>query len=290
MIANALQDYTDDGHQSGWENMLFPVQRLSEKKLAAALAHKTIMITGASYGIGAGLARLCSMYDTKLVLVARTAERLQILAETCSSTHCTITCCTADLREEKDISGLLEFLQQEKIVVDILISNAGKSIYRLLEDSMDRFGDTKRCAATNYTGPVQLLLGLLPGIIERKGHIINVSAINVLLPPAVGWSAYQSSKAALDQWLRCAEPELNAKGVHISNIYLPLVRTRMSMVNEHKKRQPAMSKEKAVRLIGRYLVSKKRKYSPWWVRLPVAAAGLFPDLYYHIQLKKQNRN
>ncbi len=290
MTDNLLQDYPDDDRQSRWERLLFPVRMLNEKKLAAAIGHKTILITGASYGIGAALARLCSNYPTKLILVARTGERLHTLAEECKAGPATITCFAADLREEEEINRLLEFLQRENIHTDIFISNAGKSIYRKLEDSLDRFHDTKRCAATNYTGPVQLLLGLLPGITKRKGHIVNVSAVNVLLPPAVGWSAYQSSKTAFDQWLRCAEPELKAKGLSISSIYLPLVRTRMSMVNKNKYRQPAMSKEKAVRLIARYIIHKKRKYTPWWLGMVTSAAGLFPDLYYRMQLRKQKKS
>ncbi len=289
MVAPHLHDYEDDNRQSWTEKLLFPVRAIHTKKLAAALRNKTILITGASYGIGASLARLCSHYPAKLILVARTTERLQALAEECKNRPCSISIFTTDLREEGHINHLLQNLHGENIKVDIFISNAGKSIYRKLEESVDRFHDTKRTAATNYTGPVQLLLGLLPGLQERHGHIINISAVNVLLPPAVGWSAYQSSKTAFDQWLRCMEPELKAKEVNISSLYLPLVRTKMSMVNAEKHRQPAMSKEKAVRLAARYLIHKKRKYTPWWLGMVTFCTALFPNLFYRIQLRRIKR-
>mgnify|MGYP003502804714 FL=1 len=180
----------------------------------------------------------------------------------------------------------MELWKNENINVDIIINNAGKSIYRKLWNSLDRFHDTQRCAATNYTGPVQLILGVLNGLLQKEAHIINVSAINVLLPPAVGWSAYQSSKVAFDQWLKCSEAELKAENISVSSIYLPLVRTRMSMVNENKHGQPAMSKEKAAKLITNYIINRKRRYTPWWFGVVRLSAFIFPGTLYRIQLRQ----
>lgn len=284
------QDYEDNNRQSLLEKILFPVKTLNEKKLAAALNRKAVLISGASYGIGAAFARLCSNYPVTLILVARTAERLKAIESECKEKPCRVICYTADIRDESHINLLLQFLQTEKINIDIFVNNAGKSIYRLLVNSTNACYDTWRCAATNYTGPVKLLVGLLPGILHQRGQIVNVSAVNVLLPPAAGWSAYQSSKAAFDQWLLCAEPELQAKGVSVSSIYLPLVRTKMSMVNINKHQQPAMSKEKAARLIARYICHQKRKYIPWWLGAVRAANSFFPNLFYKIQLRRLKRH
>lgn len=286
-------DYNDDNRQTLLERFLFPVRQVSKNRLDDSVNAKTVLITGASYGIGALLATILSNYKVTLILVARTAERLEQLKIDFSNKPCTTHIFITDLRDELQISILLQNLSALQLSIDIFINNAGKSIYRGLEASLDRFHDTKRCAATNYTGPVQLLLGILPGMKEKKGHIINVSALNVLLPPAAGWSAYQSSKAAFDQWLRCMEPELRISGVHVSTAYLPLVRTRMSMVNKNKHHQPAMSKVKAVNSILRLIINKKRKCKPWWLGIPVFLNSLFPGLWYHLQmknLKKRNRH
>ncbi|HWR33581.1 MAG TPA: SDR family NAD(P)-dependent oxidoreductase [Chitinophagaceae bacterium] len=281
----SIPDYDDNNRQSLPERMLFPVRSVNKKKLAEEVTGKTILITGASYGIGALLATILSNYKVTLVLIARTAERLEQLKNDFAYKACTAHIVTTDLRDELQIIKLLQNLSSLQLKIDIFINNAGKSIYRGLEASLDRFHDTKRCAATNYTGPVQLLLGILPGIKEKKGHIINVSALNVLLPPTFGWSAYQSSKAAFDQWLRCMEPELRYGGIYVSTAYLPLVRTRMSMVNENKHQQPAMSKVKAVNSILRLIINKKRKYKPWWLGLPVLLNTLIPGWWYQIQLR-----
>ena len=286
MIPEYKKDYEDNNRQSMLENILFPVRNINEKRLQKRVENKTILITGASYGIGAAMVPILSECAVTLLLVARTEERLAALKKSIDDKACNVKIYAADLRDENEISNLLELWKNENINVDIIINNAGKSIYRKLWNSLDRFHDTQRCAATNYTGPVQLILGVLNGLLQKEAHIINVSAINVLLPPAVGWSAYQSSKVAFDQWLRCCEAELKAENISVSSIYLPLVRTRMSMVNKNKHSQPAMSKQKAARLITNYIVKRKRTYTPWWFGVVRLFAFIFPGMLYRIQLRQ----
>ena len=286
MIPEYKKDYEDNNRQSMLENILFPVRNINEKRLQERVENKTILITGASYGIGAALVPILAEYTVTLLLVARTEERLATLKKSIDDNACNVKIYAADLRDENEISNLLELWKNENINVDIIINNAGKSIYRKLWNSLDRFHDTQRCSATNYIGPVQLILGVLNGLLQKEAHIINVSAINVLLPPAVGWSAYQSSKVAFDQWLRCSEAELKAENISVSSIYLPLVRTRMSMVNKNKHSQPAMSKQKAARLITNYIVKRKRTYTPWWFGVVRLFAFIFPGMLYRIQLRQ----
>ena len=286
MIPEYKKDYEDNNRQSMLENILFPVRNINEKRLQERVENKTILITGASYGIGAALVPILAEYTVTLLLVARTEERLATLKKSIDDNACNVKIYAADLRDENEISNLLELWKNENINVDIIINNAGKSIYRKLWNSLDRFHDTQRCSATNYIGPVQLILGVLNGLLQKEAHIINVSAINVLLPPAVGWSAYQSSKVAFDQWLRCCEAELKAENISVSSIYLPLVRTRMSMVNKNKHSQPAMSKQKAARLITNYIVKRKRTYTPWWFGVVRLFAFIFPGMLYRIQLRQ----
>lgn len=285
MSATKLTDYHDDGHQSLTEKILFPVSSLQPERIARHLKNKTILITGASYGIGSLIAETLSHHQVTLILVARTEERLLQLQEQFKDRACKIFIFSADLRTEEQISALLQYLIKQSIVIDIFINNAGKSIQRGLAASMDRFTDTQRCSATNYTGPVQVLLGFLPGMIKQRGHIVNVSALNVLLPPTAGWSAYQSSKSAFDQWLRCMEPELKVAGVTVSHIYLPLVRTRMSMVNDYNRKRLAMSNSKAAQLIINCIITKKRICRPWWTGMVLFSTAIFPNLWYRLQVQ-----
>jgi short-subunit dehydrogenase len=279
----------NDSRQSLLEKFLFPGRKMNLEKLRSALTGKTILITGASYGIGALLVEMLSEIDARLVLVARTKEKLEAIQAIYKDKPCTIIIYAVDLREETEVDALISHIKRDLPVIDLLINNAGKSIHRGLTASLGRYHDTRRCSATNYTGPVQLLMGLLPGILKAKGHIVNVSAQNVLLPPTAGWSAYQSSKAAFDQWLRCMEPELRVNGVMVSSIYLPLVRTRMSEVNTRNDKMPMMSRDKAARIILNCVICRKRKYRPWWTGFPVFFANLFPNGWYRLQVRHHKK-
>jgi short-subunit dehydrogenase len=126
----------------------------------------------------------------------------------------------------------------------------------------------------NYVGPVQLLLSLIPVFVARQGHVINVSAVNVLLVPMPKWAAYQASKTAFDQWFRCVAPELNARGLRTTTIYLPLVRTRMIKPTKAYKKMPAMQPEHVAQLICQAILSRKRTYAPWWLVLGQLASVL----------------
>ena len=108
--------------------------------------------------------------------------------------------------------------------VDVVVSNAGKSIRRSIELSYERFHDFQRTININYLGPVRLVLALLPSMRERgEGHIVNVSTMGVRIPPTPRWAAYLSSKAAFDVWLRCLAPEMRRDGV---DLHLGLPGTR----------------------------------------------------------------
>ena len=278
------QDYHDDNRQTLLETFLFPVRNINKGKLSTALAGKTILITGASYGIGAMIAGIISHSPAKLILVGRTTEKLEALQQQFAGRPCTAIIFSTDIRNEQQVNNLLAELNKQQLFPDIFINNAGKSINRGLKGTLSRFHDVQRCSATNFTGPVQLLLGILPELIEKKGHILNVSTVTVMLPHTAGWSAYHASKAAFDDWLKCMEPELRKQQVMVSSVYLPLVRTQMSMINEKNHTKPAMSKKKAANAVLNCFIYKKRKYRPWWIGVPLFFNALFPNLWYRIQL------
>jgi short-subunit dehydrogenase len=245
--------------------LFFPVLGYSRSKLRRRLDGKTVLVTGASYGVGESLTEQLAKTGAKLLLVARTEDKLNVVKARVEAAggHAEVFPC--DLSNSTAVQALIEKLLQRPDGVDVLISNAGKSIRRSVFDSLDRFHDFTRTMNLNYLGPVQLLLGLIPGLVQRGGHAINISTGNAVVLPAPKWAAYQASKAAFDQWFRSVGPELNARGVATTSIYLPLVRTRMSEPTEHLKKLPALQPEQAASLICRAINSRKRWYKPWWL-------------------------
>ena len=140
--------------------------------------------------------------------------------------------------------------------VDILVNNAGRSIRRAIESSYDRFHDFTRTMDVNYFGALRITLGLIDGMVKKKkGHVINISSIGVLTN-APRFSAYVSSKAALDAWTRCAASEFADRGVSFTTINMPLVKTPMIAPTAIYNNVPTLSPEEAADMIIRAIVYK----------------------------------
>lgn len=257
------------------EYLLFPPKRLDIVKLQKHLEGKTVLITGASFGIGEALARQLAGTTAHLILVARTAEKLKQLKDELTAKGAKISIYPTDLTQTESIESLLKVLHDLTDGVDIVVSNAGKSIRRPLMSSLDRYHDFTRTMALNYFGPVHLLLDLIPILEKNKGHVINVSAVNVLLAPAPFWAAYQASKAAFDNWFRCAAPELNAAGIRTTSIYLPLVKTRMIEPTAEYRNVPAMTPQHVSKIICRSIYTGSKRFAPWWLIFAQVSSILF---------------
>jgi short-subunit dehydrogenase len=255
--------------------LFFPFLWFSRAKLRRRLAGKTVLITGASFGIGESLAECLADTNAHLLLVARTADKLLEVKKKVEARGGRADVFPCDLSNADAVQDLLKQLLQLPNGIDVVISNAGKSIRRSIFDSLDRLHDFSRTMNLNYFGPVQLLLALIPVLVARRGHVINVSTANAVLLPPPKWAAYQASKTAFDQWFRCVGPELNARGVATTSIYLPLVRTRMIEPTKGFEKLPAMRPEQVARLICRAINSRRRSYGPWWLWIAALGSVLF---------------
>jgi short-subunit dehydrogenase len=101
----------------------------------------------------------------------------------------------------------------------------------------------------NYFGCLRLIMGFLPSMTERRrGHIINISSIGVLAN-SPRFSAYVSSKAALDAFSRCAQGEFSDKGINFTTINMPLVKTPMIAPTKMYDSVPTLSPEEAADLV-----------------------------------------
>ncbi len=255
--------------------LFFPFLGFSQAKLYQRLAGKTVLITGASYGIGECLAERLAETGAHLLLVARTTEKLAEVKKRVEARGGRADIFPCDLSSAAQVQTLLAEFQQLPAGVDVFVNNAGKSIRRSIFDSLDRLHDFTRTMNLNYFGPVQLMLSLIPVLVARQGHVINISAVNVLLAPLPQWAAYQASKTAFDQWFRSVAPELNARGVSTTTLYLPLVRTRMIAPTAAYKNMPAMQPEHVADLICQAIISRRRVYAPWWLPAGQLASVLF---------------
>lgn len=259
--------------------LFFPFLRVDRTKLQQQLAGKRVLITGATYGIGEALAECLAETGAHLLLVARTTEKLLEVQKRVEAKggHADIFPC--DLTNSAELQLLLTKLAQQPGGIDIFVNNAGKSIRRSIFDSLDRMHDFTRTMNLNYFAPVQIMLALIPELVAKQGHVINISALNVRLLPPPKWAAYQASKSAFDQWLRSVAAELNTKGVGTTTIYLPLVRTRMIEPTPAYRKMPAMQPDAVAQLICKAILSRKRSYAPWWLGIVELASLLFRGVW-----------
>ncbi|MCT4775808.1 MULTISPECIES: SDR family NAD(P)-dependent oxidoreductase [Exiguobacterium] len=267
------------------EKFLFLSPSFHFEKMKQEVDGKTVLITGASSGIGKAFAYLLADTTAHLILVARSEASMNAMKDDIEQVSARVTVFPADLRNEEERIELLAFLNQLPDGLDVVVSNAGISINRPIVQSLDRYHDFTRTMALNYFAPVQLLLSLIPMLARNNGQIINVSSINVLLLPIPYWAAYQASKTAFDTWLRSAEPELKVKNIYTTSIYLPLVRTPMIEPTIAYQNSPAMSPVHVAEMIGHALYTKRNVYKPWWLILGQWASVVFRSPLSFIVLK-----
>ncbi len=209
-----------------------------------------------------------------MLLVARREQLLDELAEEIESRGGSAFSHPCNLADPAEAGRLAEAVLERHGHVDIIVSNAGKSIRRWISESYGRFDDIERTIGVNYLGPVRLLLGLLPSMrARRSGHIVNVATIGVDFPP-LRWSAYIASKAAFETWLAGVAPEVRADGVTTTSIHLQLVRSPMLGPFRMWSYLPGMSTEEAAAMVARAIVSRPRMIAPGWARAGAAVTRL----------------
>jgi NAD(P)-dependent dehydrogenase (short-subunit alcohol dehydrogenase family) len=196
------------------------------------LGGRTVLVTGASSGIGEATARAVAGRGATVLLVARRPDELERVRSAIEAAGGRAASYACDLTDGDAVDALVARLLAEHGAVDYLVNNAGRSIRRSLALSYDRFHDVERTMAINYFGPVRLTMGLLPAMrAQRFGHVVNIVTWGVQMK-APKFSAYIASKTALDTWSRIAGREAYADNVTFTNMRFSLVRTPMSAPTE----------------------------------------------------------
>jgi NAD(P)-dependent dehydrogenase (short-subunit alcohol dehydrogenase family) len=243
-----------------------PARISDPDRLRGAVSGKKVLVTGASYGIGEATARRLAAAGATVLAVARSAERLDDLAASINAGGGQAAAYPTDLTDEAAVSALTKQITEDHGPLDIVVSNAGKSLRRSLHHQYDRPHDFQRTIDINYLGPIWLLLGLLPAMRENgTGHIVNVSSVGVRVVPGPQWGSYQASKGAFDRWLRSVAPELHLDGVDVTSVYFALVRTRMIAPTPILGSLPGLSPDGAADAIAKAIIERPRTNEPPWV-------------------------
>ncbi len=234
-----------------WTTPAARVRRLLRPLTGAPspLAGRTVLVTGASSGIGEATARAVAALGATVLLVARRAEELERVRRAIEDGGGRAAAYACDLTDGDAVDALVTRVLAEHGSVDHLVNNAGRSIRRSLHLSYDRFHDVERSLAVNFLGPVRLTLGLLPAMrAQGSGHVVNVVTWGVQMK-APKFSAYIASKTALDTWSRIAGRETYADGVTFTNMRFALVRTAMTAPTEAYADRGISAEQAAARVV-----------------------------------------
>ncbi len=203
------------------------------------LENRTVLITGASAGIGAACAAALAVEGARLILAARRRDRLVALAEGLEQGHgSAVHVLELDVRRRESVNASIESLPAEWAAIDILVNNAGLSrgldpLHKGAHQDWDEMIDT------NIKGLLWVDRAVIPGMVRReRGHVIHIGSIagRQTYPSGNVYCATKHAVRALTDGLRL---DLAGTGVRVTSIDPGLVHTEFSTVRFHGDRKRA---------------------------------------------------
>jgi uncharacterized protein len=196
----------------------------------SVLDHSTVLITGASSGLGAEFARQLAPRAKCIILAARRLDRLQALASQIAGPNLTVYCLTVDLSREDDTQRFLTELAGLGRKIDVLINNAGLGDHGPFEKSnWSRVNAMVEVNVRALTQVTHAVLGDL--ILGGRGAILNVSSIASLLPlPQM--AVYAATKAYVTSFSEALRAELRGTGVSVTALCPGPVDTEFFVIAE----------------------------------------------------------
>jgi short-subunit dehydrogenase len=186
---------------------------------------KVVVITGASDGIGAQLARSLAAQGAKLVVAARRAEALEQVAADCRTAGAQALVVRTDVGVEADCKNLMQQAFARFATIDVLVNNAGVSGHAMFEEVTD-FTWYEDMMRINFFGSLWCTRYALPHLKASRGLIVGVSSLagKIGVP---GRTAYSPSKFAMAGFFEALRIELRDTGVDVTMIYPGVVATQI---------------------------------------------------------------
>lgn len=217
---------------------------------------KTIVITGASSGIGASMARIYAKRGDRVALLARRGEMLAENVKAIRASGGTAMDVICDVADRQSVADAVARVRLEWGEIDLAVANAGVS--RTIKLAEFDAGEAEMIMRTNVFGMFYLFEAIVPQMIARKeGHFAGIASLAGLrvLP---GASVYSASKAAMQNFLEGARLELARHGVAVTTINPGFIATEMTA--RHKFKMPFLLEcDPASQVIVDALDAKKRE-------------------------------
>ncbi len=185
-------------------------------KASEIFRNKTVLITGASGGIGRNFALMFAKSGANLILTGRNSQRLEALKKEVSGVKCEIF--TADLSVLEEARSLVEKIEKNGLNVDVLVNNAGFVTYGYFHKL-----DIKRELdeiAVNVVAPVFLTHHFISKMAMRNsGWVLNIASTAALLPCCPFEAVYGATKSFISSFSMALSREYKGKNVHVACLY-----------------------------------------------------------------------
>lgn len=255
----------------------------------------TVVITGASDGIGAELARQYAAQRPapRLVLAARSPDTLAAVAEECRSRGAEVLHVPTDVSDEVQCRGLIAAAVTRFGGIDVLVNNAGVSAQALFSEvQAEHLAWYEQLMRVNLWGSIWCTHAALPHLQARRGRIVAVSSLAGMVG-IPGRTAYSASKFAMTGFFEALRSELKPSGVSVTTAYPGVVATRIRYHGYNArgeaagtsglKEENAMSVEECARLILHGALQRQREVvmtpqGKWGRFLKLLAPGLVENM------------
>ena len=240
--------------------------------------NKVVMITGASSGLGRGMALEITARSGHLGLLARREDLLNEIVAEAKKKDVKAVAATADVRDAKAVREAADRFRKELGPIDILIANAG------IGTADHAASLTPEHAANvigiNVLGAVNSVAAVLPEMIERNsGRLVAISSLAAYRGLAKS-AAYCASKAALSAYFESLRIDLRHAGIGVTTIHPGFIKTDLT-AGRHSKMPYLMELDDGVRRIITAIEKEKKTYAfPWQLATIVRASMMMPAAMY----------
>jgi short-subunit dehydrogenase len=236
------------------------------------------MITGASSGIGKGLALEIAARGGRLGLVARREDVLNELVEQIRAQNGTAMAVGADVRDASAVRAAADKIRAELGPIDVMIANAG--VGTTSHASQLDPGQVAEVININVLGSVNSVAAVAPEMIERKsGQLVAISSLAAYRGLAKS-AAYSASKAAMSSFFESLRIDLRNTGVTVTIIYPGFIKTPLT-AGRNAKMPYLMELDDAVKKIVNAIEKGKRSYAfPWQLATIVRSGLVMPAAMY----------
>jgi NAD(P)-dependent dehydrogenase (short-subunit alcohol dehydrogenase family) len=239
--------------------------------------YSSVLITGASSGIGRALALACAAPGTTLHLGGRDVVRLESVAAACRARGAIVLPRGIDVRNAADMAAWIELAEK----LDLVVANAGIGA-GIADGAPEPAAQVRAIFATNLDGALNTVLPALalmrrqpPGADGVRGRIATIASIAAFVP-APGAPSYCAAKAALDAWTVATAPAARVHGVRLTSVCPGYIRTPMT-ANNRFPMPGLMEADRAARIILRAVAAGRVRVAfPWWIAAIARAGALLP--------------